>query len=984
MITSKRIRLALLVFTSLLLPTLVLAQNFAPSDNVTVQVGSAGGGMDNGHLQVQYQVNGKGQNQSNESLIRFNLTGLLSSNPPVTAADIQSANLILFVNSGGAGGNVTVCELAATPLWSSAAITGTTIPTCSTQTAVFTVTSSQLQYGAFISVPVTMMVQSWLTAGATNNGIELEADAPAGGAMAENLQFDSLANNGQGFAPELEVVLNTGVTSLSTGSGLLVNGDAGPAAGPDTLTVDTTVIATNASVTSAVSGGVTTAENFATTAANNAQTAATNAAETFATTAANNAGSAAVMTAETFATNAVMTALGAVGAEFLSLSGGKVSGAVEASTVNSDTTVQIQSQDVLKADTNSNTATGFQALMNPQGASENDAHGVQALMSLTTGSQNTGHGKEALKSAKTASKNSAQGYEVLMDEDSGSNNVAQGMQAMMSHTSGDDNTAIGTQAGLKLLTGEKNVLIGKLAGQLLKSSESTNILINNDGVTGESRAIHIGNDTDQQAAYMAGVYEKDHSSNTNAAHVLIDKTTGQIGVDAKALQSTVTQILTGSGLKASVDPTGTGANMLTVDTSVIAQQSDVTNAVATALGYATTAQTTAESASLSLAAGGKVTAAVEAQTLNSDTTLQIQAQDVLKADAKFNTASGFGALISATTAAENDAHGYSALSQLTSGIQNAAEGKEALKNATTASQNAAQGMQALLNELTGSNNVAQGMQAMKSHTSGDDNTAIGTQAGMNLLTGEKNVLIGKLAGQLLKSTESKEILINHDGATGESNTIHLGNDTDQLATFISGIAGTTLTNPVEMVIDSITHQLGTISSSRRYKEDVHDMGAASDALLRLRPVTFRYKKPHEDGSKPIQYGLIAEEVADVYPDLVVRGKDGQIETVQYYKLDAMLLNEVQKLSKAHAEDQTEIAALRSQVAEQLKQGQQQQVAMKQLLAQMQSIQTAAARGRAVHSHGRVARTSTRTAASKKAGAKARRASGQVIASAARR
>jgi len=93
------------------------------------------------------------------------------------------------------------------------------------------------------------------------------------------------------------------------------------------------------------------------------------------------------------------------------------------------------------------------------------------------------------------------------------------------------------------------------------------------------------------------------------------------------------------------------------------------------------------------------------------------------------------------------------------------------------------------------------------------------------------------------------------------------------------------------------------------------MGDASDGLLRLRPVTFHYKKPYADGSKPIQYGLIAEEVAEVYPGLVVRGKDGQVETVQYYKLDAMLLNEVQKLGKAHAADRAEIDKLQSQVAE---------------------------------------------------------------------
>jgi hypothetical protein len=106
-----------------------------------------------------------------------------------------------------------------------------------------------------------------------------------------------------------------------------------------------------------------------------------------------------------------------------------------------------------------------------------------------------------------------------------------------------------------------------------------------------------------------------------------------------------------------------------------------------------------------------------------------------------------------------------------------------------------------------------------------------------------------------------------------------------------------------------------MSSSRRFKEDIQDMNDASSGLLRLRPVTYRYQKAYEDGSKPLDYGLIAEEVAEVYPDLVVRGKDGQIETVQYHKLVPMLLNELQK---EHETPQTlldKVALLQAQVSE---------------------------------------------------------------------
>ncbi len=134
------------------------------------------------------------------------------------------------------------------------------------------------------------------------------------------------------------------------------------------------------------------------------------------------------------------------------------------------------------------------------------------------------------------------------------------------------------------------------------------------------------------------------------------------------------------------------------------------------------------------------------------------------------------------------------------------------------------------------------------------------------------------------------------------------------------------------------------TSSRRYKEDIRDMGSASDGLLRLRPVTFRFKKPFADGSQPLQYGLIAEEVAEVYPSLVVRGKDGQVETVQYYNLDAMLLNEVQKLAKQHAADQREIAKLQSEIADQGKRVETQQAAMKRLEAWVRVIQLTFAHG----------------------------------------
>jgi hypothetical protein len=143
-------------------------------------------------------------------------------------------------------------------------------------------------------------------------------------------------------------------------------------------------------------------------------------------------------------------------------------------------------------------------------------------------------------------------------------------------------------------------------------------------------------------------------------------------------------------------------------------------------------------------------------------------------------------------------------------------------------------------------------------------------------------------------TGSDNIAIGNKGIDGESATIRIG-DADQTRAFIAGIRGTAtgIGDALSVVIDS-AGQLGTVSSSRRYKQDVSDMGASSSSVMDLRPVTFRHTKAYANGEKPIQYGLIAEEVAEVFPDLVVYNEEGQPETVKYHLLSVILLNELQQ------------------------------------------------------------------------------------------
>ncbi len=176
-----------------------------------------------------------------------------------------------------------------------------------------------------------------------------------------------------------------------------------------------------------------------------------------------------------------------------------------------------------------------------------------------------------------------------------------------------------------------------------------------------------------------------------------------------------------------------------------------------------------------------------------------------------------------------------------------------------------------------------------------NNLALGIGALANRTTGTNSIAIGNLAASVVSGSNSNNIHIGNVGAASDSGAIRIGTPGTQTSFFAAGVRGvTTLNNDAVPVMIDSNGQLGTISSSRRFKEDIQNMGDASRDLMRLRPVTFRYKQPFADGSKPIQYGLIAEEVAEVYPDLVAHSADGQIETVKYQVLDSMLLNEFQR------------------------------------------------------------------------------------------
>jgi len=253
-----------------------------------------------------------------------------------------------------------------------------------------------------------------------------------------------------------------------------------------------------------------------------------------------------------------------------------------------------------------------------------------------------------------------------------------------------------------------------------------------------------------------------------------------------------------------------------------------------------------------------------------------------------NTASGQSALFFNTTGANNTATGASALQKNTTGASNTATGESALLFNTTGDNNTASGKDALFSNIGGFGNVANGFQALFSNIQGDGNTANGYLALFNT-TGDDNTALGVLAG-IRVTTGSGNIHIGNEGANRDTATIKIGSA--QTATFIAGIRGVTTgtANAIPVLIDS-TGQLGTMSSSRRFKKEIKPMDSASQSILGLKPVTFHYKSDSTDAP---QFGLIAEEVAAVNPDLVVGDEKGEIYTVRYDAVNAMLLNEFLK------------------------------------------------------------------------------------------
>ena len=221
----------------------------------------------------------------------------------------------------------------------------------------------------------------------------------------------------------------------------------------------------------------------------------------------------------------------------------------------------------------------------------------------------------------------------------------------------------------------------------------------------------------------------------------------------------------------------------------------------------------------------------------------------------------------------NTVLGDDALISLTTGFRNTAVGYQALFSNTISPENTAIGSFALFSNTTGTTNTATGFAAL-SNNNGSNNIALGYSAGANLTAGDNNIDIGNA------------------GVAGDAGVIRIGTTGTQTATFIAGIRGVPISGGTEVGVNS-SGQLGVRASSERFKDAIKPMDKASEAILGLKPVTFRYKHDLDPAGIP-QFGLVAEQVEKVNPDLVARDDEGKPYTVRYEAVNAMLLNEFLK------------------------------------------------------------------------------------------
>jgi hypothetical protein len=267
-----------------------------------------------------------------------------------------------------------------------------------------------------------------------------------------------------------------------------------------------------------------------------------------------------------------------------------------------------------------------------------------------------------------------------------------------------------------------------------------------------------------------------------------------------------------------------------------------------------------------------------------------------------------------STGSENVGVGFDALAENEGGSDNSASGFFALLHNTTGKNNTASGADAALRNTTGKENTADGVSALFTNKTGSGNIGIGVDALENLLEGSSNIAIGNKAGSALKTTEANNVDVANAGVAADSGTTRIGTETTQTRAFLAGVSGVSISGPANGVLVNASGQLGTAtSSSARLKQEVRGLGASAGRVLRLRPVSYRYKRAYAQGSDQLQYGLIAEQVARLFPALVQYEQNGKPGGVYYQELPVLLLAQLQREHAQASHQQHEIDQLASEL-----------------------------------------------------------------------
>lgn len=457
---------------------------------------------------------------------------------------------------------------------------------------------------------------------------------------------------------------------------------------------------------------------------------------------------------------------------------------------------------------------------------------------------------------------------------SGDTNTCLGMNIMSALTTGNFNTSIGQQSLQSLTTGSDNVAVGRDAMEE-SIGASNNVALG---------SVALGNLATGTTNIAVGYFAGSNYTTTEDSNILI----GNAGVVAESNVIRIGTTGTGTGLQNTcflagtygVTPGGMGIQNVVIDSNgQLGSSSGGGGGISTLDGDSGSAT----GSTVTIAAGGNCGGSVS-----------------------FSAASATVSLI-VTDSSNNTFIGKQSGNNTLSGSANVGLGLQSLLSVTTGSSNVAVGVGTMVSLDAGANNNAFGNSSQQSVTSGQLNTSIGDSSLGSLQTGNQNIAVGYQAG-INYSTESSNICIGNNGTPADANVTRIGTEGaglgQQNTCFIAGIANATVVGSA-VLVNTSTGQLGVAVSSEKFKHNIKDMGDKSDALMKLRPVTYSYKS---DPANSMQYGLIAEEVAEVMPHIVTYDAYGHPYTVRFHEIPVILLNEVQKLAKRVEQLEAKLAA----------------------------------------------------------------------------